>query len=114
MEGALLCYTDNAQCCSTANMNTGRWFGQNGADVGDQSSGGDLFVTKGPNIVRLHRRNGTSPSGTYCCEVPDARTKVTRVCANIGGVMFYQFYNAFLDIILFHEFIIPSFATNSN
>ena len=85
MEGALLCYTDNAQCCSTTNTNTGRWFGQNGADVGDS---GDLFVTKGPNVVRLHRRNATSPNGTYCCEVPDARSVVTRVCANIGRVMF--------------------------
>ena len=88
MEGALLCYTDNAQCCSTTDTNTGRWFELGGVDVGDQSGGtgtGDLFVTKGPNVVRLHRRNNTSPSGTYCCEVSDVRSINMTSCINIGG-----------------------------
>ena len=88
MEEALLCYTDNAECCDTTNMNTGRWFEQNGGNVGDQSSGGELFVTKGPNIVRLHRSNNTSPSGTYCCEIPDARSINMTSCVIIGRLMF--------------------------
>ena len=102
MERALLCYTDNVQCCSTTDMNTGRWFDQNGADVGDQNSGGDLFVTKGPNVVRLHRRNGTSPSGTYsvCCEVPDARLINRISCVIIGRLMFVNSKIPFLAIII--------------
>ena len=94
MEEALLCYTDNAQCCDTTDANTGRWFGQNGGNVGDQNSGRDLFVTKGPNVVRLHRRNtDTSPSGMYCCEVPDAQSTNMISCVIIGGLMIinYQF-----------------------
>jgi hypothetical protein len=89
MEGALLCYTDNAQCCNTSpTVNTGRWFQLDGDDVGDQSGPGGFYVTKGPNVVRLHRRNNTSPPGTYCCEVPDARSINMTSCANIGRLMF--------------------------
>ena len=77
---ALLCYTDNDQCCN----DTGRWFKLRGADV---SGIGDFYVTKGPNVVRLHRRNNTSPIGMYCCEVPDARSRNIITCANIGGSM---------------------------
>lgn len=109
MEEALLCYTDNAQCCNTTDTNTGRWLQQNGADVGDQPES-DFFVTKGPNVVRLHRRNSTFPSGTYCCEVRDARSMVTRVCARIGGLMFV---NSFLIFFMNYLFVC-SFATNSN
>ena len=83
---ALLCYTDSTQCC----IDVGRWIEPSGGTVGDEggTSSGDFYVTRESSVVRLHRRNSTSPSGTYCCEVPDARSKVTRVCANIGGLMF--------------------------
>ena len=87
MERALQCYTDNAECCNT----TGRWFELGGAAVGDQSSStdsGGFFVTKGPSVVRLHRSNNTSPIGTYCCEVPDARSINMISCVIIGGLMF--------------------------
>ena len=80
---ALLCYTDNTQCCN----DVGRWIQPSGGDVGDQggSSTGDFYATRGSSVVRLHRRNNTSPTGLYCCEVPDARSKIIRTCANIGG-----------------------------
>ena len=77
---ALLCYTDNAQCCN----DTGRWFKQGGDDVGDVNGDGDLYVSRGLGVVQLHRRNNTSPSGVYCCEVPDARSLSIFTCANIG------------------------------
>ena len=82
--GALLCYTDNAQCCN----DTGRWFKLGGGDVGDVNGVGDFYVTRGLSVVRLHRRNNTSPTGMYCCEVPNAQSQAMRTCANIGGLMF--------------------------
>ena len=81
---ALLCYTDNNECCNT----TGRWFDLDGADVGDAGSGtGDFYVSRGSNVVRLHRRNNTFSPGTYCCEVPDVRSKIIRACANISELL---------------------------
>ena len=33
----------------------------------------DIYQNRGPQIVRLNRRNGVqSPSGKYRCEIPDA------------------------------------------
>ena len=81
--GALLCYTDNIQCCNETAENTGRWFqaGPGGGDVGDD---GDLYVTRGPNVVRLHRRNNTFPVGVLCCEVPDSRSRSQTLCIHVG------------------------------
>ena len=79
---ALLCYTDNVQCCN----DTGQWFKQGEGDVGDVNGDGDLYVSRGLGVVRLHRRNNTFPSGVHCCEVPDAQSLNIRTCANIGGL----------------------------
>ena len=99
--GALLCYTDSMQCCNNTE-NTGRWFQAGGSDVGDD---GDLYVTKGPNVVRLHRRNDTSPSaGMYCCEVPDVRSGKIITCVNIGWLIFVNSKSLFLMFIRMYLF----------
>jgi hypothetical protein len=88
MAEALLCYTDNSQCCNNSvTVNTGRWFQPNGDDVGDQNGPAGFYVTKGPNVVRLHRRNNTFPTGTYCCEVPDTRSINRRSCVHMHIVL---------------------------
>ena len=81
--GPLLCYTDNRQCCNSMDM--GDWYLPGGMKVGDESDSGDFYVTRGPSVVRLHRRNNaTSPIGMFCCEIPNARSANTRSCIDIG------------------------------
>ena len=78
--GALLCYTDNSQCCSS----TGRWFKLGGGDVGEQNDTGDFYVSRGLDVIQLHRRNNTFPVGVVCCEVPDSRSRSQTLCINVG------------------------------
>ena len=99
--GALFCYTDNIQCCNNTE-NSGRWFKAGESDVGND---GDLYVTKGPNVVRLHRRNNSSPSaGVYCCEVPDFQSRMIITCVNIGGLIFVNSKSLFLMFIRMYLF----------
>ena len=82
-ERGLLCFTDLAQCCG---RNQGEWIFPNGSLVRVNGVGDDFYRSRGSHVVRLNRRNNpTSPTGLYCCEVPDATTNTQRVCANIGN-----------------------------
>ena len=89
-EAALICVTDLTQCCrvgvdTRGDTVLGRWFYPNGTDVPVAGEGYDVYSSRGPSIVRINRRNNIrSPTGLYCCEVPDATNTLRRVCANIG------------------------------
>ena len=87
-EGApLLCYTDNAQCCNSSEL--GRWFLPDGSLIGTESEAGDFYIDRGQSVVSLNRRNNaTSPTGRFCCEIPNARSINNRVCANLGELQF--------------------------
>ena len=88
-DGALLCITDLMQCCR-GNETGGRgalgeWFYPDGTAVGIQGSGDDFYRDRGPSVVRLNRRNtARSPTGQYCCDIPDTSNTQQRVCANVG------------------------------
>ena len=86
-EGApLLCYTDNLQCCNNSEL--GRWFLPDGSVIGTESEAGDFYIDRDQSVVRLNRRNNaTSPTGTFCCEIPNAKSVNTKVCANIGELI---------------------------
>ena len=90
-DGALLCVTDLMQCCRGGDTPDGMralgvWLYPNGTDVQIQGDNYDFYRTRGPSILRLNRRNNAiSPTGLYCCEVPDSIFTVQRVCANVGG-----------------------------
>ena len=91
-DGALLCVTDLMQCCHrfyTANDRAlGQWFYPNGTDVPINDYGYDFYRNRGHSILRLNRRNNaSSPTGLYCCELPDSTFTTHRVCANIGGFL---------------------------
>ena len=90
--GALLCSTDNTECCRDIDtptaVNRGQWLYPNGSLIGTNSIGQGFYVSRGPGVVHLNRRNNaisTSRSGLFCCEVPDATSANTRVCVNVIG-----------------------------
>ena len=89
---ALFCFTDLIQCCYDTDTPSGtdalgNWLFPNGSAVGAENQGGDFYVDRGPGMVRLNRRNDvTSPTGQFCCEVPDATSINTRICVNIVPV----------------------------
>ena len=90
-EAALLCITDLVQCCYHADTPhgvgvLGQWFFPNGSAVQSKGAGYDFYRNRGRSVVRLNlRNNASSPTGLYCCEVPDSNFTIHRVCANIGG-----------------------------
>ena len=64
----------------------GQWVYPNGSVVGTRSNGQDFYVDRGPSVVRLNRRsNAVSTTGLFCCEVPDATAKNTKICVNVVG-----------------------------
>ena len=65
------CNTDLDPCCTGSNK-VGEWYFPDGTEeLFSDSSGGDIYRTRGAQRVILNRRNGaTSPSGIYHCEVP--------------------------------------------
>ena len=90
--GALLCFTDLVQCCRDSDTPTGvgalgQWLYPNGSAVGAMGGREDFYVDRGSSVVRLHRRiNATSPTGNFCCEVPDATSTNMRICINTQAV----------------------------
>ena len=75
IDNPLLCVTpDNTNCCSSAETGggalLGNWYFPNGTEVPPDSTGWNFYITKGPGVVRLHRRTG-GVSGIYRCEIPD-------------------------------------------
>ena len=86
---ALLCITDQTQCCRGNDTPgesgaLGEWLYPNGTSVPIERDGHDFYRNRGPSTVLLHRRNNaTSPTGSYCCEVPDATNTNKTTCINI-------------------------------
>ena len=72
-ENGLFCTTDRVECCSGANR-AGSWYFPDGHEIlPGFLAVSDIYQNRGPQIVRLNRRNGVqSPSGKYRCEIPDA------------------------------------------
>ena len=85
----LVCTTDRIPCCVSINNRAGEWIFPNGTDV----------PTLGTDPAQFYRNRGSSgevslyrvcddvitPTGRFCCRVPDAIFGVNRtVCANVG------------------------------
>jgi hypothetical protein len=87
---ALLCTTNNTNCC---NKPMGEWYfpGSNNMTVGikgNPPNNNEFYRNRGsgPGVVRLHRRRSSSKSkrGRFRCEVPDADNKMQMFFVNIG------------------------------
>ena len=68
---ALLCFTNNLDCCGEPPRRFGEWYFPNGSSVGRQSES-SIYRDRGPSVVRLNLRNhSTSLTGVFHCEIPD-------------------------------------------
>ena len=75
---------DNLLCCNSTSLVSGRWLLPNQSEVGKIDESGAFYVDDGPSVVGLHQRdNATSPTGVFCCEVPDASSVIMMSCVNI-------------------------------
>jgi hypothetical protein len=68
----------------------GEWVYPNGSLVRIKDSGDDIYRDRGLGIVRLNRRNNAlSPTGQFCCVIPDATSTNKTICVNIGEQINY-------------------------
>ncbi|XP_064386156.1 uncharacterized protein LOC135334774 isoform X2 [Halichondria panicea] len=73
---ALICRTDNAQCCRGSDgLAAGEWSFPSGEVVPRRVDGNTsvpFFSSRDTGILRLHRRGSVSgPTGSYCAVIPD-------------------------------------------
>ena len=69
-DDALMCVTDKPDCCRFPHF--GEWYFPNGSSVRTFGHGHDFYRNRGPQTVRLNRRNNAMyPTGIYHCELPD-------------------------------------------
>ena len=82
---ALQCITDNLRCCR-GDPRLGEWYQPNGALVQGTTSTTAFYRSRGDNgNVSLNRPSDVeSPTGLFCCEVPDAASNNQTLCVNIG------------------------------
>ena len=84
----LQCITDKMLCCAYPNR-AGNWFFPNGTVVHIPHNYG-LYQSRGydGNITFNHRFSAAvSPTGLFCCRVPNARGVNQILCANIGKLL---------------------------
>ena len=84
-DDALECVTDKNPCCSQVPRH-GEWYQPNSELVQGSQSDVAFYRDRGTNgEVSLNRPSGVeSPTGLFCCEVPDAMDKIQTLCVNIG------------------------------
>ena len=80
--GALQCITDNRSW----NPALGEWYQPNRGLVQGTTSTTAFYRTRGANgEVFLNRPSGVeSPTGQFCCEIPDGTNTNQALCVNIG------------------------------
>ena len=77
-------------CCRFHPNRAGEWFYPNGTVVEHQAYGTVIYRNRGydDGTVNLNRANDVmSPTGLFCCVVPDATGTNQTVCANIGKLI---------------------------
>ena len=94
----LQCITDRVPCCRTLPNRFGEWyFPPDGTTAVPPASSATSFYRNRGNdgTVNLNRVNINviSPTGLFCCEVPDAAGDIRPVCANIGKRLIDSHYN---------------------
>ena len=83
----LQCITDRMPCCRFMGGQVGEWFFPSGRMV-PSGTGPTFYRNRGRDdgTVNLNRANTivVSPTGLFCCKVPDATGIDQTVCINLG------------------------------
>ena len=82
----LVCNTDRTPCCVDPNV-AGNWLYPSGGIVEHVSNVRDFVRDRSANgEINLYRRNSDtiSPTGRFCCRVPDVSDVEQTVCVNVG------------------------------
>ena len=101
------CHTDLNTCChGFQGVHRGDWYFPNGSVLVGAGGGGDIYRSRGAQVVHLRRRNNaTSPSGIYRCDIEtvavnDDVNTITGETVYVGlyppsgGILLYIFYLA--------------------
>ena len=89
---AILCTTNRRPCC--ASFRFGEWYYPNGSMVPNDAAGEDFYRGRGDDqTIRLSRRNNAqSPTGSFCCELPDNSGVTQRLCVTLGNASIIILY----------------------
>ena len=81
---ALLCKTNKQDCCGTVPNRFGEFYYPHRVHVPINSARQGFYRDRGDQLIRLNRRMDTSsPTGRYCCEIPDADGVTQKIFINI-------------------------------
>ena len=86
---AILCITNRSPCCSTPPNRFGEWYYPNGSMVPNSGDGHDFYRSRTDNqTIHLNRRdNAQSPTGSFCCELPDNSDVTHALCVTLGKAL---------------------------
>jgi len=76
---SLLCLTNRTDCCRHHAI--GNWYFPNGTQIPNNRYKWDIYRSRGPGVVRMHRRRG-GVTGIYSCKVPDSNGVIQTL--NVG------------------------------
>ena len=69
----------------------GEWFYPDSSIVNISASNENFFINRDRSLVRLNRRgNSTSPTGKFCCVIPDAGYTLIKMCVNLGELRLHN------------------------
>ena len=85
-DNALLCVSNNTDCCGDSSSFRGEFLYPNGTVVPVHSADHSSYRNRGPGFVRLNQRaNAVNPQlGRYHCEILDDTDSVQLLFINIG------------------------------
>lgn len=86
-DGAVQCITDRKPCCFSQDPRLGWWYQPDGLLVHWNTSGVVFHRNREDNgEVYLYRSSGATmtPTGQFCCVVPDATNRNQTLCVIIG------------------------------
>ena len=83
-DNALLCKTNEQDCCGTAPNRFGEFYYPNGVQVPIRKAGQGFYRNRGDQLIRLNRRDAaSSPIGKYFCVIPAANGMTQKIFIHI-------------------------------